>query len=99
DRLRIRPGDRIPVDGVVEAGRAELDNSLLTGETAPAIVPVGGRCRAGAVNLSGVVVLRAEAASVDSALASIARLVEAGMQSRSRYVRLADRAAAIYVPV
>lgn len=99
DRLRIRPGDRIPVDGIVEDGRAELDNSLLTGETAPAMVPLGGSCRAGALNLSGVLILRATAASDESALAEIARLVEAGAQSRSRYVRLADRAAAIYVPV
>ena len=99
DRLRIRPGDRIPVDGIVESGRAELDNSLLTGETAPVVVPCGGICRAGALNLTGVLVLRATAASDESALADIARLVEAGAQSRSRYVRLADRAAAVYVPV
>jgi Cu2+-exporting ATPase len=99
DWLRVRPGDRIPVDGIVEDGRAELDNSLLTGETAPVTVPPGGSCRAGALNLTGVVTLRATAASEESALADIARLVEAGAQSRSRYVRLADRAAAIYVPV
>lgn len=99
DRLRVRPGDRIPVDGVIEAGLAELDNSLLTGETTPVIIPQGGNCRAGALNLSGVLVLRAVAGSEDSALAAVARLVEAGAQSRSRYVRLADRAAAIYVPV
>ncbi|MES2834534.1 MAG: heavy metal translocating P-type ATPase [Pseudomonadota bacterium] len=99
DRLRIRPGDRIPVDGIVEDGRAELDNSLLTGEATPVTVPLGGTCRAGALNLSGVLILRATAASDESALADIARLVEAGAQSRSRYVRLADRAAAVYVPV
>lgn len=99
DRLRVRPGDRIPVDGIVEDGRAELDNSLLTGETTPVVVPPGGACRAGALNLSGVLTIRATAASDESALADIARLVEAGAQSRSRYVRLADRAASVYVPV
>lgn len=99
DRLRVRPGDRIPVDAVLEGGEALLDNSLLTGESAPQAVAVGQLCRAGALNTAGLLVLRAEARSEDSALAAIARLVEAGAQSRSRYVRLADKAATLYVPV
>ncbi len=99
DRLLVRPGERMPVDATVESGRSELDNSLLTGETAPFAVQPGAVCRAGALNLSGVLRLRALAASEDSALARIARLVEAGAQAKSRYVRLADRAAAVYVPV
>ena len=99
DLIRIRPGDRIPVDATLVRGEAVLDNSLLTGESAHVPVPVGGLCRAGAVNLSGLLTLRAEAGSDDSTLAAIARLIEAGTQSRSRYVRLADRAAALYVPV
>ncbi|MBF0664999.1 MAG: cadmium-translocating P-type ATPase [Brevundimonas sp.] len=99
DILRVRPGERIPVDGVLEAGEALLDNSLLTGESAPERVAPGQLCRAGAVNTSGLLALKARARSEDSALSAIARLVEAGAQSRSRYVRLADRAAALYVPV
>ncbi|WP_339914188.1 heavy metal translocating P-type ATPase [uncultured Brevundimonas sp.] len=99
DRLRIRPGERIPVDGILESGQAVLDNSLLTGESAPVTVAVGALCRAGALNTVGLLTLRAEARSEDSTLAAIVRLVEAGAQSRSRYVRLADRAAALYVPV
>ncbi len=99
DRLRVRPGDRIPVDAVLEAGTGLLDNSLLTGESAPETVEAGRTCRAGAVNLSGLITVRAQARSEDSALAAIARLVEAGAQSRSRYVRLADRAASLYVPI
>ena len=99
DRVLVRPGDRIPVDGRVVEGAGQLDNSLLTGETAPASVAVGTLCRAGAVNLSGALTLVATARSDDSAVAAIARLVEAGAQSRSKYVRLADKAAAIYVPV
>lgn len=98
DRLRLRPGDRVPVDGVIASGRSALDNSLLTGESAPVEVGAGDACRAGAVNLSGVLVLETLATSEDSSLAAVARLVEAGAQSRSRYVRLADRAAAVYVP-
>lgn len=99
DVLRVRPGDRIPVDATLDAGEALLDNSLLTGESAPERVWPGALCRAGALNTSGLLMLRATARSEDSTLAAIARLVEAGAQSRSRYVRLADRAAALYVPV
>jgi len=98
DRVLVRPGERIPVDGRVVEGAGQLDNSLLTGETAPAAVAIGSLCRAGAVNLSGALTLVATARSDDSAVAAIARLVEAGAQSRSKYVRLADKAAAIYVP-
>ena len=97
--LLVRPGDRIPVDAEVEQGTSELDNSLLTGETRPAPVRQGAVVRAGALNVGGVLRLRALAAAEDSALAIIARLVEAGAQTRSRYVRLADKAASIYVPV
>jgi len=99
DVLRVRPGDRIPVDATLVEGEALLDNSLLTGESVPERVGPGQLCRAGAVNTSGLLTLRARARSEDSTLAAIARLVEAGAQSRSRYVRLADRAAALYVPV
>lgn len=99
DVLRVRPGDRIPVDATLEQGEALIDNSLLTGESVPERVGPGQLCRAGAVNTAGLLTLRAGARSEDSTLAAIARLVEAGAQSRSRYVRLADRAAALYVPV
>ncbi|MBX9615031.1 MAG: cadmium-translocating P-type ATPase [Caulobacteraceae bacterium] len=99
DILRVRPGDRIPVDATLEAGEALLDNSLLTGESVPERVAAGALCRAGAVNTAGLLTLRARAASEDSSLAAIARLIEAGAQSRSRYVRLADRAATLYVPL
>lgn len=99
DRLVVRPGERIPVDATVEAGASELDNSLLTGETAPVAAGVGQTLSAGALNLTGVLRLKALAPSADSALARISRLVEAGAQAKSRYVRLADKAAAIYVPV
>lgn len=99
DLLLVRPGERIPVDGVVEGGVSELDNALLTGETAPVRIGANDICRAGALNLTGALRLRATARSEDSAVAAIARLVEAGAQSRSLYVRLADKAAALYVPV
>ena len=99
DRLSIAPGERAPVDGVIEAGQSELDLALVSGESAPVAVGPGMRAPAGALNLGGRIVLRASAAAEESSLAETARLMEAGAQSRSRYVRLADKAAAVYVPV
>jgi len=99
DRLVVVPGDRIPVDAVVEDGSSDLDNALISGETAAALASPGTRTHAGALNLSGRLILRAAARSEDSAVAAIARLMEAGAQSRSAYVRLADKAAALYVPI
>ena len=99
DVLIVRPGERIPVDGWVMSGQADLDTSLLTGETLAVEARAGEVVRAGALNLSGVLRIQAIARSEDSAVAAIARLVEAGAQSKSKYVRLADRAAEIYVPV
>ncbi|MDR3508748.1 MAG: heavy metal translocating P-type ATPase [Caulobacteraceae bacterium] len=98
DRLVVLPGDRIPVDATVEEGATDLDVSLLTGETAPTRAAPGSAIQAGAINLTGRLVIQAAARSEDSAVAAIARLMEAGAQSKSRYVRLADRAAALYVP-
>ncbi|HTX49919.1 MAG TPA: heavy metal translocating P-type ATPase [Caulobacteraceae bacterium] len=99
DLVAVLPGDRTPVDGVVADGASEVDNSLITGETAWASVTSGSVLHAGALNLSGRLVLRATARSEDSTLAAVARLAEAGAQSKSSYVRLADKAASIYVPV
>jgi Cu2+-exporting ATPase len=99
DRLLVRPGERMPVDVEIESGSSALDNAILTGETAPVAVGAGSICRAGALNLSGALTVVALARAEDSALARIARLVEAGALSKSSYVRLADKAAAIYVPV
>lgn len=98
DRLVVLPGDRMPVDAQVEDGATELDVSLLTGETAALPAAAGDRVQAGAVNLTGRLVVRALARCEDSAVAAIARLMEAGAQTKSQYVRLADKAAAIYVP-
>lgn len=99
DHLVIMPGDRIPVDGTILEGVSEADFSLLTGETAPVALGQGQAVRAGALNLSGRLVLAANARSDDSFLAEIARLVEMGEQSKSIYVRWADKAAKLYVPV
>jgi Cu2+-exporting ATPase len=99
DRILLAPGARAPVDGVIIAGASELDLSLLTGETAPASATIGAPIHAGAVNLIAPLELRAEARADDSLVAELARLIEVGEQGRARFVRVADRAAALYVPV
>jgi Cu2+-exporting ATPase len=99
DRILLNVGDRAPVDGVVLDHAIVADLSLLTGETAPAIVRPGEALQAGAIVLDQSVVIRAERVLEDSLVARIGRLIEAGQQTRNRYVRLADRAARLYVPV
>lgn len=98
DTLLVPPGERIPADAEVIEGEGPVDASLVTGESAPQTLKPGSDAYSGMVNLSAPLTLRAKAASQDSLLAEIARLVEAGEQSRSRYVQYADRAARAYVP-
>ncbi|MBL8538580.1 MAG: heavy metal translocating P-type ATPase [Hyphomonadaceae bacterium] len=99
DRLSLAAGDRAPVDCVVEEGVSELDRSMLTGETMPQPAGVGAVVHAGVVNLTQRLVVKATARVQDSAMAQLARLIEIGEQGRARFVRLADKAAALYVPV
>ena len=99
DRLVLAAGDRVPVDGRIVEGEGALDGSLVTGETAPVVARPGTEIFSGMLNLDAKLVLEATADRDNSLLAEITRLVEAGEQSRSRYVRLADRAAKLYVPV
>lgn len=98
DQLLVATGDRIPVNGVIEDHGTELDLSLVTGEILPQQVGVGWPVQAGTIVIGPAVTLRATAAVENSLVADLARLLEAGQQSRSTYVRLADRAAALYVP-
>lgn len=99
DHLLLAAGDRVPVDACVVEGEGELDGSLVTGETAPVAASPGVRLFSGMLNLDAKLVVEAIADRDNSLLAEITRLVEAGEQSRSRYVRLADRAAKLYVPI
>jgi len=99
DTLIILPGDRFPVDGIVLDGTTQGDFSMITGETAPVLIGEGFEVRAGVLNISGRVTYKATKRSDDSFLSEIARLIEAGEQSKSKYVRLADKAASAYVPV
>ena len=99
DRILISPGDRAPVDGLVIEGSSDVDVSLVTGESAPAEKKAGDELYAGVLNMSSRLVMEARAGVEDSLIADLTRLIEAGEQGKSTYVRLADRAAALYVPV
>ena len=99
DRLLVRPGDRIPADGVVLSGTSELDASLVTGETLRRPIGPGGILHAGAVNFSGTLTMRVTAAGSGTLIDEVERLLEKAVTARSRYVRLADRAARMYAPV
>ncbi len=99
DRILLAAGERTPVDGITRSGDTQADLSLVTGETAPQRIASGALLRAGSIVLGDVAVLEARAGVKDSLLAEISRLIEAGQQNRNRYVRLADRAASLYVPL
>jgi len=99
DRLLVRPGDRVPADGVVLSGISQIDESLVTGETANRPISAGAMIHAGAVNLSGTLTMRVTAAGSGTLLDEVERLLDKAVTARSRYVRLADRAARMYAPV
>ncbi len=99
DRLLLAAGDRAPCDGVIAAGASELDCSMLTGESLPVTARAGDAILAGAVNLTKPITLVASARAEHSAVAELARLIEVGEQGRGRFVRLADKAASLYVPL
>jgi Cu+-exporting ATPase len=99
DLVRIRPGERIPVDGVVVEGSSAVDESMLTGESLPVDKGPGAQVAAGTVNRTGTFVFRATAVGRDTTLARIIRLVEEAQGSRAPIQRLADRVAAVFVPI
>ncbi|MCF2514716.1 cadmium-translocating P-type ATPase [Sphingomonas sp. G124] len=97
-RMIIAAGERLAADGIVETGSSSLDLSLLTGESAPRPVGPGGSVHAGTLNLASPLTVRVTAVGQDSSIAEIARLMGEAGQGRSRYVRIADRAARLYAP-
>ncbi len=99
DRLLIAPGDRMPVNAVIEEGASMLDRAMLTGETTPMAVRAGDLVEAGAINLTARLIVRAHARVEESAVADLARLIEIGEQNRAAYRRVIDKAAALYVPI
>jgi P-type Cu+ transporter len=99
DRLRVRPGEKIPVDGVVLEGTSAVDESMITGEATAVEKEPGAAVVGGTVNGTGGLVIRAERVGEQTLLAQIVRLVEKAQRSRAPIQRLADLAAAVFVPV
>ena len=98
DRLRVRPGERIPVDGAVLEGRSSIDESPVTGESMPVTKEPGASVIAGTLNLSGGFVMRAEKIGRDTMLARIVQMVAAAQRSRAPIARLADQVSSWFVP-
>jgi heavy metal translocating P-type ATPase len=98
DRLRVRPGETVPVDGTVEDGRSSLDESLVTGESMPATKATGDSVIGGTVNQTGSLVMRADKIGRDTMLARIVQMVAEAQRSRAPIQRMADRVAAWFVP-
>ncbi len=98
DRLRVRPGEKIPVDGVVLDGASHVDESMLTGEPEPVRKERGARLSAGTTNGSGTLLMRAERVGGDTLLSQIVHMVAEAQRSRAPVQRLADRVSAWFVP-
>ncbi len=99
DVVLIRPGERVPADGVVISGTSQIDDSFVTGETMRRTVETDAQLYAGTQNYGGALTLRVTAAGEGTLIDEIERLLERAVEARSRYVRLADRAAGLYAPV
>jgi Cu2+-exporting ATPase len=98
DIVRVKPGGRIPVDGIVTEGQSELDRSLMTGESLPVYAGPGMAVSAGEVNLTGPLMVEVRAAGRDTSLHRIADLVAVAESGRANYNSLADQAAKLYAP-
>ncbi len=98
DRLRVRPGDKVPVDGDIAEGRSALDESMVTGESMPVTKEVGAKVIAGTLNQSGSFVMRAEKVGRDTLLAQIVQMVAQAQRSRAPIQRLADQVSGWFVP-
>jgi Cu+-exporting ATPase len=96
--LRVRPGEKVPVDGVILAGRSSLDESLVTGESMPVSKETGGKVIAGTLNQSGSFVMRADKVGRDTLLSQIVKMVADAQRSRAPIQRLADHVAGWFVP-
>jgi P-type Cu2+ transporter len=99
DQLRLRPGEKIPVDGTLDAGETEVDEALLTGESKPVHKHPGNKLVGGSINLSSTALMTATQVGKDTVLAQIAAMVERAQNSKAPAQRLADRAAAVLVVV
>jgi Cu+-exporting ATPase len=99
DRLRVRPGEKVPVDGEVLSGRSAIDESMVTGESMPVTKETGASLIAGTLNSTGALVMRADKVGRDTMLARIVQMVAEAQRSRAPIQRLADQVSGYFVPV
>jgi Cu+-exporting ATPase len=99
DTLRVRPGEKVPVDGVILEGRSSLDESLVTGESMPVAKETGSKVIAGTLNQSGGFVMRADKVGRDTLLSQIVKMVADAQRSRAPIQRLADQVSGWFVPI
>ncbi|MET0971279.1 MAG: heavy metal translocating P-type ATPase, partial [Tardiphaga sp.] len=99
DHLRVRPGEKVPLDGVILEGRSSLDESLVTGESMPVTKEAGDKVIAGTLNQSGGFVMRADKVGRDTLLSQIVKMVAEAQRSRAPIQRLADQVSGWFVPV
>jgi P-type Cu+ transporter len=99
DRLRVRPGEKVPVDGLIMEGRSSLDESLVTGESMPVTKETGDKVIAGTLNQSGSFIMRAEKVGRETLLSQIVQMVADAQRSRAPIQRLADQVAGWFVPL
>src|SRR5262249_41825447 len=98
DRLRVRPGEKVPVDGELIEGRSSVDESMVTGESMPVTKEVGAKVIAGTLNATGSFIMRAEKVGRDTMLSQIVQMVAAAQRSRAPIQRLADQVSGWFVP-
>jgi len=98
DRLRVRPGGKVPIDGVIEEGASSVDESMISGESLPVEKKVGDRVTGGTMNATGSFVVRADKVGADSMLSRIVRMVADAQRSRAPIQSMADKVAGIFVP-
>ena len=98
-RVRVRPGERVPVDGVVVSGASEVDESMLTGEPAPQVRRAGDRVVAGTMNTLGALEVEASCGAAETVLARVVAMVDEAQATKAGIARVADRVAAVFVPV
>jgi Cu+-exporting ATPase len=98
DRLRVRPGEKVPVDGTLIEGRSSLDESMVTGESMPVTRAAGAKVIGGTLNQTGAFIMRAEKVGRDTMLAQIVQMVAAAQRSRAPIQRLADQVSGWFVP-
>jgi len=99
DRVRVRPGEKVPIDAVVEGGRSSLDESMVTGESMPVTKATGDTVIGGTLNQTGALIIRADKVGRDTMLARIVQMVAAAQRSRAPIQRMADRVAGWFVPM